>query len=88
MQQALLKIIEGTRANVTPRGGKKYNQQEYIQVDTSNILFIVGGAFCGLEQAIRRRVGVKGLGFGATHRAQGGGDASASCSPRSSRRTS
>jgi ATP-dependent Clp protease ATP-binding subunit ClpX len=65
VQQALLKIIEGTRANVTPRGGKKYNQQEYIQVDTSNILFIVGGAFCGLEQVIRRRVGVKGLGFGA-----------------------
>jgi ATP-dependent Clp protease ATP-binding subunit ClpX len=65
VQQALLKIIEGTRANVTPRGGKKYNQQEYIQVDTSNILFIVGGAFCGVEQAIRRRVGVRGLGFGA-----------------------
>ncbi len=65
VQQALLKIIEGTRANVTPRGGKKYNQQEYIQVDTSNVLFIVGGAFCGLEQVIRRRVGVKGLGFGA-----------------------
>ena len=65
VQQALLKIIEGTRANVTPRGGKKYNQQEYIQVDTSNILFIVGGAFCGIEQLIRRRVGVKGLGFGA-----------------------
>jgi ATP-dependent Clp protease ATP-binding subunit ClpX len=65
VQQALLKIIEGTRANVTPRGGKKYNQQEYIQVDTSNILFIVGGAFCGLEQVIKRRVGVKGLGFGA-----------------------
>jgi ATP-dependent Clp protease ATP-binding subunit ClpX len=65
VQQALLKIVEGTRANVTPRGGKKYNQQEYIQVDTSNVLFIVGGAFCGIEQAIRRRVGVKGLGFGA-----------------------
>jgi ATP-dependent Clp protease ATP-binding subunit ClpX len=65
VQQALLKIIEGTRANVTPRGGKKYNQQEYIQVDTSNILFVGGGAFCGLEQVIRRRVGVKGLGFGA-----------------------
>jgi ATP-dependent Clp protease ATP-binding subunit ClpX len=65
VQQALLKIVEGTRANVTPRGGKKYNQQEYIQVDTSNILFVVGGAFCGLEQIIRRRVGVKGLGFGA-----------------------
>ncbi len=65
VQQALLKIIEGTRANVTPRGGKKYNQQEYIQVDTTNILFICGGAFHGLEQAIRRRVGVKGMGFGA-----------------------
>jgi ATP-dependent Clp protease ATP-binding subunit ClpX len=65
VQQALLKIVEGTRANVTPRGGKKYNQQEYIQVDTSNVLFIVGGAFCGIEQIIRRRVGVKGLGFGA-----------------------
>ncbi len=65
VQQALLKIIEGTRANVTPRGGKKYNQQEYIQVDTGNVLFICGGAFHGLEQAIRRRVGVKGLGFGA-----------------------
>ena len=66
VQQALLKIVEGTRANVTPRGGKKYNQQEYIQVDTSNVLFIVGGAFCGLEQVIRRRIGVRGLGFGAT----------------------
>ena len=65
VQQALLKIVEGTRANVTPRGGKKYNQQEYIQVDTSNVLFVCGGAFCGLEQVIRRRVGVKGLGFGA-----------------------
>ncbi len=65
VQQALLKVVEGTRASVTPRGGKKYNQQESIQVDTSNILFIVGGAFCGIENAIRRRVGVKGLGFGA-----------------------
>ncbi|MGV3626016.1 MAG: ATP-dependent Clp protease ATP-binding subunit ClpX [Archangium sp.] len=65
VQQALLKIIEGTRANVTPRGGKKYNQQEYIQVDTSNILFICGGAFHGIEGVIRRRVGEKGLGFGA-----------------------
>src|SRR5678815_1621850 len=49
VQQALLKIIEGTRANVTPRGGKKYNQQEYVQVDTSNILFICGGAFHGID---------------------------------------
>jgi ATP-dependent Clp protease ATP-binding subunit ClpX len=65
VQQALLKIIEGTRANVTPRGGKKYNQQEYVQVDTSNILFICGGAFHGMENIVRRRVGEKGLGFGA-----------------------
>ena len=70
VQQALLKIIEGTRANVTPRGGKKYNQQEYVQVDTSNILFICGGAFHGIDGVIKRRVGEKGLGFGAkiTHR--------------------
>mgnify|MGYP002348793063 CR=1 FL=1 len=65
VQQALLKIIEGTRANVTPRGGKKYNQQEYVQVDTSNVLFICGGAFHGIDGVIRRRVGQKGLGFGA-----------------------
>ncbi|MBI3183895.1 MAG: ATP-dependent Clp protease ATP-binding subunit ClpX [Myxococcales bacterium] len=65
VQQALLKIIEGTRANVTPRGGKKYNQQEYIQVDTTNVLFVCGGAFHGIEQLIKRRVGEKGLGFGA-----------------------
>ena len=65
VQQALLKIIEGTRANVTPRGGKKYNQQEYIQVDTSNILFICGGAFHGIDGVIKRRVGEKGIGFGA-----------------------
>jgi ATP-dependent Clp protease ATP-binding subunit ClpX len=65
VQQALLKIVEGTRANVTPRGGKKYNQQEYIQVDTTNVLFICGGAFHGIEQVIGRRVGQKGLGFGA-----------------------
>ncbi|MFO7156655.1 MAG: ATP-dependent Clp protease ATP-binding subunit ClpX [Pseudomonadota bacterium] len=65
VQQALLKILEGTRANVTPRGGKKYNQQEYVQVDTTNILFICGGAFTGLEHNIRQRLGVRGLGFGA-----------------------
>jgi ATP-dependent Clp protease ATP-binding subunit ClpX len=70
VQQALLKIIEGTRANVTPRGGKKYNQQESVQVDTTNILFICGGAFHGIDAIIKRRVGEKGLGFGAkiTHK--------------------
>ena len=65
VQQALLKIIEGTRASVAPRGGKKYSQQEYVHVDTANILFICGGAFNGIEGIIRRRVGDKGLGFGA-----------------------
>jgi len=71
VQQALLKIIEGTRANVTPRGSRKYGQAEIIPVDTGNILFICGGSFTGIEQAIQRRIGKKGLGFGAEiHRQQ------------------